>query len=125
MLFFILSVCNFDVTFFNCICNIPSPSPFPLPYQLGGKRHTFNLKYYFYIEENLNLKKNKIEINGYNILQIFFLGFGSVTLFWLSYLHLCNHVRYVTFNTDLNLFSKKKAILKSPQYIWTYLSITK
>ena len=42
----------------------------------------------------------------------------------LSCLHLCKHVRYVTFTTNLNLYSKKKTELKSPQCIWLYLSIT-
>ena len=75
-----------------------------------------------YNEENLNLKQHKMVLNSYNIFQILILGFGSVALLWLSYLHLCNHVRYVTFNTNLNLHCKNKTI-KSPQSIWTFLSV--
>ena len=49
--------------------------------------------------------------------------FGLLILLRLSCLHLCNQVTYVTFNTNLNLYSKKKYISKSPQYIWLLLSI--
>ena len=66
-------------------------------------------------------KKPNIEINFY-ISQFFILGIGLCTLLWLYYLHLCSHMKYVTFNTNLNLYSKKKNILISPQCIWTFLS---
>ena len=40
------------------------------------------------------------------------------TLPWLYYLHLCTHVRYVSFNTNLNLYSKKnKCLTKMLLYI--------
>ena len=64
----------------------------------------------------------QIAINFRNILQIFILIIGLVILLWRSYLHLCNDISYVTFNTNLNLYSKKKTIVSS-QYLWTLLSI--
>ena len=41
-----------------------------------------------------------------------------------SLLHLCTHVSYVTFNTDLNLYDKKKTLLISTQCFLMYLSLT-
>ena len=97
--------------------NLCVPSPYPPLKQTLSKRN------YFCNEENLYFEKCKIELNGYNIIQIHILCLGIFTLLWLSYLHLCNHVRYVSFNTNLNLYSKKKNILEFPKCIWTYLSL--
>ena len=36
-----------------------------------------------------------------------------------SYINLCTRVSYVTFNTDLNLYNKKKT-LALPQYNWIF-----
>ena len=41
----------------------------------------------FFNNVNLNIKKCKIEINSYNVLQIFIFGFGLVTLLCLFYFH--------------------------------------
>ena len=61
-------------------------------------------------EENYNLNKCKIETNRSNIVQMLFLGVGLYTLLGLLYLSLCNRVRYVSFNTNLNLLNKQKNI---------------
>ena len=45
--------------------------------------------------------KFKIEINSSNIVQMFLSGVGLFTL--LGLLNPCNRVRYVAFNTSLNL----------------------
>ena len=117
-LFFILCLI---FSYSNYVCKNPSPSPFPHPLQSGGKKQTFCHSKYFY---NVgNLKKHKIEVNCYNILQIIILSFGSVILLCISFLHLCNHVSYVTFNTNLSTCSKRKTIFKSSQCFWTYLSL--
>ena len=68
---------------------------------------------------HVNLKI-KIDINWYHVRQIFILGFGSVILLWLSCLHLRNQVEYVTFDTNLKLYSKI-SILKSSQCFWMFL----
>ena len=39
------------------------------------------------------------------------------------YLYLFTHISYVTFNTDINMYSKKKTILASTLCISTYLSL--
>ena len=85
------------------VCNNPhSPSSPLTPMLLGGKqtlRNHTNHSYKFN-EENLNLKKLQIEINWHNILQILFLSLALFILLWESYVHLCYHVCYVTFNTN-------------------------
>ena len=97
--------------YFQCY---PSPSPF-LKQNFKCSKSLFN-------EDNPNLKKQKIEINCCNILQIFIFGFGLITLFWLFYLDLCNHVRYVRFNTNLSTCNRREQSLKSPICFLTYLS---
>ena len=44
-------------------------------------------------------------------------------MFSLPYLQLCNHVRYVTFNTNLSICSMKKIIFILPQCTWMCLSL--
>ena len=51
-----------------------------------------------------------------------FLGVGLVTLLGLLYLSLCGSVRYVAFNTSLNLLSKKIKEALSSQSGLTYFS---
>ena len=46
-------------------------------------------------------------------------GLGLVSLFWLILLHSCSQVKYITFNTNLNLFKKKSNFI-FPK-IWMYL----
>ena len=72
---------------------------------------------------NPQFKRHNIELNSYNIFLIFIIGLGFVFLLWQSFLQLCNHVVYITFNTNLNLFSKTKIIVISPLWIWSYLSL--
>ena len=73
----------------------------------------------FYSKENIYPIKHQIEISKDNILQVFILAFGFFSLTCLSYLQLCNHVRYVTFNTNLSTCKGKTA--KSPVCFWSYL----
>ena len=75
-------------------------------------------------KDNIDLIKTQIsEINCCNIFQIFILGFGVITLLWLSYLELCNHVRYVTFNTNLSTCNRRKIRFNSHLCFSTYLSL--
>ena len=60
-----------------------------------------------YASHNESKINYKIEIKCLNILQIFILSVGVITLLWLSCLYLYNHVRYVCFTTKLRLLSKK------------------
>ena len=75
------------------------PSPFPFTTIKQTLRN-------FPKEANHNLVKRKIGINCFIIVQMLFLGVGLVTLLGLLYLSLCGSVRYVAFNTSLNLLSK-------------------
>ena len=94
------------------------------PFSSALTRQTLNHIKSFYNEENLDFEMEKIEINCHNVSQIFILCFGSVIMLWLSLLPVCNYVLYITFNTNLNLYSKKKSILELLQCIWMYLSLT-
>ena len=64
-----------------------------------------------------------IEITCENIPQYLILGISLIIMLYLSYLHMCYKVRYVSFNTNLNLYNKKSN-LKPPPFCWWYLSIT-
>ena len=67
-------------------------------------------------------KPNQIEINNYNIFQLFFLASVFFSLLWLSLIQLCNHVKYVTFNT--NLCTRRIATTaKLPDCFWSFSSI--
>ena len=65
----------------------------------------------------------KIEINSCIIVPILLPGIGLFTLLGLLYLNLCNRMRYIAFNTRLNLLSKKKPITESYQNVLSYLSV--
>ena len=53
---------------------------------------------------------NKIELNSANFVQICVFTFGSITLRWFSYLHLCHRVRYVCFPHNLSILAKNNPI---------------
>ena len=65
-------------------------------------------------------KQHQFEIINYNIFKLFFLASVCFSLLWLSLLHLCNHVKYVTFDT--NLCTRRKATtVKLPDCSWSPL----
>ena len=78
LLFLFLSLCVF------CECNIPFLSP-PPPFRFGGMQ-TFACTNFIKYNENLLISKNKIEVNGYDILKIFILGSGLSALLSLLFL---------------------------------------
>ena len=84
---------------------VPNPTPIP---------HRQNLS-------KFNRNYDKIGLNWINIPKIILFGFGLVSLFWLTLLHFCNQVKYITFNTNLTL-SQKKSKFILPQ-LWLYLFI--
>ena len=77
----------------------------------------------FYKGLHINSKKLEIKINCDDARRIIVVGFGLFTLLRLSLLYICTRVIYVTFDTDLNLFNKKKSCLVSIRCISTYLSL--
>ena len=91
-------------------CDTPSWYP-PLSPSLSQK-------YNFYI----NSKTLDIKIDFDDALKISILCFGVLTLLRLSLLYICTHVTYVTFDTDLNLCSRKKYWLISNRCTSTCLS---
>ena len=121
LLFVIFSI----LLLFNYVYNNPhSPSSLSLPHSHDLRvKQTFSHRNYLNNEQNLNHKRFNIEINSINIPHIVILALGIFSLLWFFYLHLCNHVTYVTFNTNLNLFRKKKPIFKPPQCLLLYLSL--
>ena len=85
-------------------CDIPSGPPPPPPLL----RPSLSQRNYIYNGQNLKSNKHEIKINCYHTLRMLILIFGVFTLFSPCLFHLCTHVSYVTFNTNLNLYSKKK-----------------
>ena len=61
-------------------------------------------------------------VTNYDTFQISILVFGAIILLSLFFLYLCNHVRFVTFNTNLSLCTQRNTS-KSPSCIWTLLSL--
>ena len=88
-------------------CKLCPPFPWPPPPTPTVTKQILCHRNYSYIEGNSILIMPKIETNFY-VSQFFFRGCGLFALLWLYYLNLCTHVRYVTFNINLNLYSKKK-----------------
>ena len=64
---------------------------------------------------------HQIETKDGNTFQIVILTSGIVSLLWLSLLQLGNHVKYISFNTNLSTCTK--TIEKSPDCFWSYLSL--
>ena len=64
---------------------------------------------------------HQIETKDGNTFQIVILTSGIVSLLWMSLLQLGNHVKYISFNT--NLSTRTKTIEKSPDCFWSYLSL--
>ena len=78
---------------------------FPSPFHVTPPEQTFSN------EANVNHVNCKIEINSCIIVPILLSGIVLFTLLGLLYLNLCNRMRYVAFNTRLNLLSKKNLLL--------------
>ena len=70
------------------------------------------------ISKSFDKVRHEVKINCYDALQISVLSLGVFILLRLSL------VNYVTLNTDLNLYGKKKTLLISTQCILMYLSLT-
>ena len=87
----------------------PTPTPFPPLNNIYNKVNIFH-----------QMKQN--ETINYNIFQLLFLASVFVSLLWLSLLHLCNHVKYVTF--DINLCTRRKVTTaKLPDCFWSCSSL--
>ena len=119
-------------------CDIPSVSPtlpihsshFLCSNHLEWNRQNSTQRNYLYkgpklnsIKFNSNTIKHENNISCYHALQISVLSLGVLILLGFSALHLCTHVSYVTFNTDLNLYSKKKSLRVSTPWVLTYLTL--
>ena len=64
-------------------------------------------RWLYFSDVDLYFKK-WLEINCFNLFQISIVCLGLVTMFWVCFINLCSHVRYVKFNTDLNLLYNVK-----------------
>ena len=84
----------------------PNPAPFPLKQNSQAK---FVRKY------------DNVGLNWTSLPKLILAGSGLVLLLWISLLYSCNEVKYITFDTNLNLF-KKKSVFLVPQ-LMLYLSI--
>ena len=94
--------CLFLFYLFVYLVNLYSIHPFhfpaPTPWRSGylNKYNVFN-----------NII---IELHSPNFLHICIVGLGMITMLWLLWLHICNHVRFLSFATNLSLLVKKKYI---------------
>ena len=64
-----------------------------------------------------------IKIDSWVMFQIIFFGSGVITILSLIFPHICNDVRYVTFDTNLNISCKRILSFSSPQLKRSFLSI--
>ena len=116
MLFIFLGLLNSNSNFENSF-NLSPPLPTSIHPYLEGNRHNVSHRNYF--NTGLIPKKDNININYHDVLQILIIVSGVFALLCLSYINLFTRVSYVTFNTDLNIYNKKKT-LALPQYIWIF-----
>ena len=82
----------------------PNPAPFP---------HKQNLI-------KFDRKYDNIGLNWTSLPKIIIAGFGLVVLLWVFLLYSCNEVKYITFDTNLNLFKKKS--MSTVPHLMLYLS---
>ena len=93
----------------KCSSINPAPTPSPPFNNSHNKGNTYP-------------QRNLIETNNYNIFQVLMLASGFFSLLCLSLLQLCNHVKYVTFDT--NLCTRRKVMTVTlPDCFWSYSSL--
>ena len=93
----------------NYVCNNPQSPSFPPPIMCVPK---------------VDLSQNyDIKIDSWVMFQIIFFGSGVITILSLIFSHICNDVRYVTFDTNLNISCKRILSFSSSQLKRSFLSI--
>ena len=92
----------------KCSSIIPVPTPSPT--------------FYNSCKGNIYPQTNQIETTNYNMFQILILASGYFGLLCLSLLQLCNHVKYVTFDTNLCTRRKVTTVTLSDCF-WSYSSL--
>ena len=101
--------------FFNVLL-FPQP-PLLLKRNVCYKNYTYN-------KENVNPKFETIgnvENVHHKLFHILFLSIFVITFLWLIWLDLCSQVRYISSNTNLNIY-KNKSIQKSSPWDFYFLS---
>ena len=106
-LMFFVFLCLYVCKFSRIFTPTTPPSP-PL-------NNVYNTVYIFH-------QKKQFETNNYNIFQGIFLASVFLSLLLLSLLHLCNHVKYITFDTNL-CTRRKVTTAKLPDCFWSFLSL--
>ena len=95
------------ITSVKCFTPNPTPSP-PLKN--------------FYNKVNIFHKKNNLKPKTIIFFKFFFFASVFFSLLWLSLLHLCNHVKYVMFDTNL-CTRHKVTTAKLPDCFWSFSSL--
>ena len=103
-------------------CDIPSSPPPPPPL------HSPPCPNHLRVNNSASPSLTNIKLNFYDALYTFILSLGLLTLLRLALLYLSTQVSYVSFNTDLNLRTKKRnflasTLLASTESISLYLSL--
>ena len=93
----------------KCSSIIPAPTPSPPFNNSHNKGKTYP-------------QRNLIETNYYNTFQVLIVASGFFSLLCLSLLQLCNHVKYVTFDTNL-CTRRKVTTVTLPDCCWSYSSL--
>ena len=119
LMLFVVSILRFSLVFSVCLflyvgkCTIfvtPSPTPSLHPLKIvANKGIICSTNYHSDTKDG-------------HIFQIFIFASGILSLLWLALLQLCNHVTYISFNTNLST-RRKEIIVKSPDCFWSYLSL--
>ena len=112
---------NYVYNIFSFDCDITSSSlPLP-PHYLEYYRQIPIQRSCNHLCQNMNQNDFTVVINFYDAARILILIFGVFILLRLLLLNLSTHVNYVKFNTDLNIFSKKKHYPVPTQITLIYL----
>ena len=69
----------------------------------ASRTHTVEGSCVTHKESSAISKNYKIGFNSANIFQICILCLGTIVLLWRYFLNLCDHVRYVSYNTNLDI----------------------
>ena len=91
-----------------------TPSP-PISSSMEDTGQTFKCK------RRLNSVNPTLNVRFCDVFNLIILGIGVTSILWVSYLYVLNSANFVSYDTNLNLYRKKKNISPT-QFIWTCIS---
>ena len=106
---------------FSSDCDSLFTFPLPCPIHLKSCSQAVPEQNCFFMKVKIYLIFHPIKINCYDAICISILSFGVLFLLWLSFLYHSTQTRYVNFNTNLNLYSRKTFFPVSLEYVLSVL----